>query len=156
MDDPVQIIQISDPEIDCDVLFARIRENLHQHNLVGPSSFPVFEIVPSSIDATSFPFLEFDLRQAMDAYSKVWIEVVPESGKLPLINHLKIAAHKLVVYYVNQLAERQTRFNAALLRLVNHIIGVQTKNSDFAALYCELAALRDRVERLERQLEKGQ
>lgn len=142
-----EIIQIADPEIDATSLTARIEANLLEHDLTGPENFPAFEIALPETETRTV--LDFDLRQAREAYAQTWVSVdAPESG-LPLLGRLKRALHELVVYYVNQLAERQMRFNAAILRIVN---GRRSDcHSDQAALRREIAQLRARIERLERQ-----
>ena len=142
-----EIIQIADPEIDATSLTARIEANLREHELTGPEKFPTFEIAPPEKETRTA--LDFDLRQAREAYAQTWVSAdVPEDG-LSLLGRVKRALHELVVYYVNQLAERQMRFNAALLRIVN---GRRPEcHSDQAALRREIAQLRARVEQLERQ-----
>ena len=156
MDDSVEMIQVDLPEIDREALLARIQENLRLHKLVGPPSFPVFEVMSSTGGGASHTSasssLEFDLHQAFDAYGEAWVSVDVPEGDLPLLGRLKRVLHELIVYYVNQLAERQMRFNAALLRIID---GRRSEcHSDQAALRREIAQLRERVERLERQQEE--
>jgi hypothetical protein len=145
--DLTAIIRIADPEIDATSLTARIEANLRAHDLTGPENFPAFEIGP--LETETRTALDFDLRQAREAYAQTWVSADAPESKLPLLGRLKRALHELIVYYVNQLAERQMRFNAALLRVVN---GRRSEcHSDQAALRREIAQLRERVERLERQ-----
>lgn len=142
-----EIIQIADPEIDATSLTARIKADLREHDLTGPESFPAFEIAPPETE--TFTALGFDLHQAREAYAQTWVSVDAPESALPLLGRLKRALHELIVYYVNRLAERQMRFSAALLRIVN---GRRSEcYSDQAALRREIAQLRARVERLERQ-----
>ncbi len=146
----MEIIQIADPEIDATDLAARIEANLREHDLTGPENFPAFEIAPPEKETCTA--LDFDLHQAREAYAQTWVSVDVPEGDLPLLGRLKRALHELIVYYVNRLAERQTRFNAALLRIVNK--RRSECHSDQAALRREIAQLRERVERLERQQEE--
>ncbi|MFP4395479.1 MAG: hypothetical protein ACLFTI_09465 [Anaerolineales bacterium] len=147
MNDATEIIRIADPEIDATSLAARIETNLRARDLTGPESFPAFEIRPLETEPRTA--LDFDLRQAREAYAQTWVSADAPGSKLPLLGRLKRALHELIVYYVNQLAAQQMRFNAALLRIIR---GRRSEcHSDQAALRREIAQLRERVERLERQ-----
>ncbi len=130
-------------------LAERIAANLQHHHLSGPASFPEFAVpIPPRAPRTLWAF---ELRQAALAYSEVWVtnDAPPRRNPLARLRH---AAHSLVVYYVNRLAARQTRFNAALLRTLTHL-SPPPPAEEVQALRREVAALQERVARLERQQE---
>lgn len=154
--DIAEMIKIMDHDIDALALAARVAANLRQHALTGPAAFPAFAIesvVASEKHGPDTP-LTFDLSHAVDAYADVWVSVdAPTGGRMSLVARFKHTVRTMVVYYVNRLAERQTRFNAASLRVMTHLVNGR-ESSELADLRREVARLQQRIDHLERLQKK--
>jgi hypothetical protein len=152
-DDLANVIQIDDPQIDAAEVARRVRENLLAHGLDKEHiEFPEFAVVlPSLRDGTRFPAtLQYDLEQAARSYSQTWVELQPVESRIPFLGRLKRELHRLVIYYVNLLGERQMTVNGALLRALNQMATVLAHpDPEIAALRREVAELHARLERLE-------
>lgn len=163
-DDLTDVIQIDDPQIDADEVARRVAENLRAHGLgeEGEAEFPEFAIVPPRFEeGARFPAtLYHELEQAALAYGRTWVAPQPVASRLPLLARLKRAFHRLVVFYVNRLGERQMVVNAALLRVLTQMVKTlddeRSARQEVAALQCEVAEMRARLERLEQGKDRGE
>lgn len=129
-----------------------IAANLELHQQQTPVTWPEFAIQPAR--AGEDPSLPADayasLEQASQAYDKVWVSSTSITSRIPLTAGLKQAFHQLVVYYVNQLGERQMIFNDRILRVVNHLVQGQTaQDAEIVALRRQVADLQARLEEVE-------
>jgi hypothetical protein len=127
-DDVASVVQIEDPEIDVQTIMARIREGLVEHALDEDVAFPTFAVARARRgEATRFPEeLYYQLEQANLNYDQIWVELSMVEGQMPLmgrfVNRFKRELHRLVVYYVNMLGERQVTMNDALVRTLNQLV----------------------------------
>ena len=151
MFDVSQILEIADPALDVDAIAQRIQENLRAHSLKS-RDFPEFAVTPPLWDTGSrLPeSLYYDLAHAARAYQQTWVTLSPLTSKVPLWARIRQAFHRLVLYYVNRLAEQQMVVNAAMLRALNRLVATLAKpDAEVAALQAEVASLRARVAQLE-------
>ncbi len=159
IDDVTDIVQIDDPEIDVETIMARIREGLVAHALDQAVEFPTFAIAQvKQGESTRFSEeLYYQLEQANLNYDQIWVELSLVEDQLPLVgqfvNRFKRELHRLVVYYVNRLGERQVTMNDALVRtlnaLVRHLEDDTAESLDVLALEEKVAALEARLTKLE-------
>jgi hypothetical protein len=128
----------------------RITANLEMHQQQTPDTWPEFaiQLAKSGGDPSLHADAYASLAQASQAYNKVWVSPASINSRIPLMSGLKQAFHQLVVYYVNQLGERQMTFNDRILRVVNHLVQGHTIQD------AEIAALRQQVDDLQARLEK--
>lgn len=133
-------------------------ENLAAHNLDEDIEFPKFAVAPPQFTSGArFPAaLYHDLEQGALAYSQTWVEPDPVESHVPLLTWLKQTFHRLVVYYVNLLGERQMIVNATLLRALNQIVTTLDRpNAEIVVLRHEVSELRARLEQLEKNGDNG-
>ncbi len=160
------IVQIDDPEIDVQTIMARIREGLVEHALDDEVEFPTFAVARARRgESLRFPKeLYYHLEQANLNYDQIWVELSLVEKQMPLVgsfvNRFRRELHRLVVYYVNMLGERQVTMNDALVRTLNQLTdsleGPDEVHATIAALQGEVAELRARLERLEARLGSGE
>ena len=140
-----QNIQITDLEETATTLAEKVIHNLNRHKFYTPEAFPTFEIASAATSVGEDVPLAFDLQQAARAYADVWVvNTAPKTG-IPIAARLRRAIHDLVVYYVNRLAERQTQLNAAMLRVLHHLVNASAR-TEIVALRQETAQLREELE----------
>ena len=162
VDDVTSVVQIDDPEIDVETIMARIREGLVAHALDQEVEFPTFAIAQAQ-QGESPRFSEelyYQLEQANLNYDQIWVELSQVEGHMPLVgqfvNRFKREVHRLVVYYVNRLGERQVTMNDALVRTLNALVrnleGSEADSSDVLALQQKVSELEARLARLEAQV----
>ncbi len=152
-DDPTDVFQIDDPQIDALEIARRVKANLRVHDLDENLQFPEFTITPPQFEDDKHlpPPLYHDLEQAASTYGQVGVQLQPLASRLPLLARLKHAFHRLVVYYVNLLGERQIIVNGALLRALNQVVTrLNRSQAEVVALRREVAELRARLEQLEK------
>ena len=135
-DDVASVVQIDDPEIDVQTIMARIREGLVEHALDEDVAFPTFAVARARRgEGTRFPEeLYYQLEQANLNYDQIWVELSMVEGQMPLmgrfVNRFKRELHRLVVYYVNMLGERQVTMNDALVRTLNQLVDSLERSPD--------------------------
>jgi hypothetical protein len=153
-------IEIGDPEIDAKAIVARIRNGLVEHDLRDDVEFPAFAMSwsrPSHVESTRFPKELYDqLEQANHMYAQAWVELSLIENQMPLlgpfITDFKRELHRLIVYYVNLLGERQITINEALLRVLNLLVDHLESEDAYQQvkdLQRQVDDLRDRLEKLE-------
>jgi hypothetical protein len=164
--DVESIVQIDDPEIDVQMIMARIREGLEEHALDDDIEFPTFAVARARHGPrTRFSEeLYYQLEQANLNYDQIWVELSAVEARMPLVGQFiarfKQELHRLVAYYVNMLGERQVTMNDAVVRTLNQLVEsfearpLAGTESDLADLRNELAEMRTRLDQLEARLEK--
>lgn len=157
-EDIAAVVQIDDPEIDSDALYARIRTGLAQHGPWPAIDFPIFERPRVPIlqgDLFSSELVE-QLERLNASFDQVWVELSIIERLYPVIgtivNRVKRDLHQLVIYYVNQLGQRQRIVNEDIVRLVNRAI-LEIDAADLTALRRDLDHTNARLAELERQIE---
>jgi hypothetical protein len=149
-----QVFEIGVTAVDQNALAQRIAHNLQAHNLQTPDTWPAFVLtaVQPPENAPFTPELYAALAQANQHYDKIWVEMSLAKTRFPLLKRLKRSAHQLVLFYVNQLGQRQIAFNDRILRVVNRIVSTQAeRDADMEALKQQIAALQARIEELEQK-----
>jgi hypothetical protein len=145
-----KVFQISG--VDQEDLTRRIAANQETHQQQTPETWSEFAIQPATAgEHSSLPNDAYaSLAQASQAYDQVWVSPGPITSRIPLTAGLKQAFHQLVVYYVNQLGERQMTFNDRILRVVNYLVQGQTaQDAEIAVLRQQVADLQVRLEEVE-------
>jgi hypothetical protein len=145
-----QVFQIADAAVDQDALAHRLAANLERHNLQSPETWPEFVIVPTRPgERPQFPDEVYtSLAKANAAYDQIWVQPNVVPSRFSLFTRLKRAFHQLVIYYVNQLGERQMVVNDQLLRVVNQLVA-RHEQPDL-----QIAELQQRITELEARLEQ--
>jgi len=158
MDDGIAaIVQIDDPEIDRESVYARIREGLRVRGPLPPMNFPTFDR-PSAPPLRSDLFSE-ELTESLErlnaTFDQVWVELSLVERRFPvfgaLVNRFKRDLHRLVIFYVNGLARAQQAINADVVRAVNRLVA-DLDAADLVGLRRDLDDARLRLAELERQL----
>lgn len=147
-----QLFEINDTAASPSALAQRIAANLATHKLQGPDHWPEFAITPASPGERPLlpPEAYAALQQAAESYDQIWVQPAPAASRFAFITRLKQAFHRLAIYYVNQLGERQMVFNDRLLRVANHLVTRQDRpHPEVAALRRRVAELEARIEQLE-------
>lgn len=149
------LIEIHDPEIDPAKIMEQIRERIQRRReeLGYPRrAFPTFGAAayPGEPEGEDYDAdLYYHLRQANQHYYQLGVEIdlIPSSGsRIPLIgplwDRIRHEAHRLVLFYVNKLAQRQLTVNRHLVSTLNRM-AVQIQEQ------------RQRIRALEEELHKG-
>jgi hypothetical protein len=98
--------------------------------------------------------LQYHLDQANETYNQIWVKMslapspathVPVLGRLWEL--IREQAHRLVLFYVEQLASRQVGFNEHVVGTLNRLAAMQ--QDEITALRAEVAELRRRLATLE-------
>jgi hypothetical protein len=157
-EDIAEIIQIDDPEIDVQAVMARIREAVEAHALDEKIEFPTFAVAKAQRgdDPRFSQELYYQLEQANLNYDQIWVELSLVEERMPIVgpfvNRFKRDLHRLVLFYVNALGERQITMNDALLKTINQL--VESLEMQPAPVVAEIQMLRDEVARLEQRVEQ--
>ncbi len=122
----------------------RVAEVMRDHGLAEEGLPPRFEMPVPTKGGPLSPALYHHLTRAAEARGDVVLEPEPASGPLA---RLKDALHRLVLFYVNRLGERQARVNDALLRALAELAQeAERSKAELDDLRRELADLRKRLE----------
>lgn len=99
------------------------------------------------------------LRNVTLGYDKIQVELSLTASRVPVVGSLmqriRHALHSVILYYLNQLAAKQIRFNEAVARSLRGIVraaAADQKQEEDDALRDEITRLRKRVEALEVRL----
>ena len=157
-----------DLEMDVETVVARIRESLVARAVEHDVEYPTYAVAlaRSGGKLTCFPEeLYYQLEQANLSYQRVLAELSVVESRTPLvgrfITRFKRELHRLVAFYVNQVAERQVTVNDAVVQTLNHLVDrlesrfqVFAGESGIDSLQRQVSELQERVESLEAQLNR--
>ena len=156
---------ICDPDIDAEAIVRQIRENIHKQRAQAETQEPSYEAFVEGIYASQatprFDRSLYDaLRRMSIGYHKAGVGLLLAGSSIPLVaplvQRVRAAFHRLVIYYVNELARQQVRFNEHVVRamatLVKGLEGDPTPGK-VEALRREVAQLRAEIERLKPKAE---
>jgi hypothetical protein len=159
------VIEWRDPELDAEAIMREIRERIRQRRTQAEAQGLDFDAIAqgeASGQATGRFSRELygGLRQMRLSYNKVNVGPVLTTMRVPLVGGLLQAVraqlHQLVLFYVNMLASRQSLFNQQVVETTTKLVQELDHQNDRD----EIAALRARVEQLEKRLDdtggKGQ
>jgi hypothetical protein len=159
-------VESHSPEIDAEAIMRQIRENIRQQRTQAEARGPGYEAFVEDICApqatTRFDRSLYDaLRRMSTGYDKPGVGLLLAGSSIPLVaplvQRVRAACHRLVIYYVNELASQQVRFNEYVIRamatLVKDLEGDPIPG-EVEALRREVAQLRAEVERLKPKAEQ--
>lgn len=158
------MVEFRDPDIDSEAIMRKIRTKIRERRAEAESKGLDYEAFVEGLYAsqvsTRFDHdLYYDLRRMSVGYNKIGVGLSLTESRVPIlgpiIQRVRRALHQLVIYYVNQLAGQQARFNEYTMRAMTSMTktledGVEPDDVD--ALRGEIIALRQRVRELESEL----
>ena len=148
MTDLPEIQLASDQPVDVDSLMRQIRAHIiARRNVTRPASDVTLPSYEGRLDAAIYEQL-YHATLVHDQIS-LSLNVVPSSMPImgPFITLLRRKLHELVVYYVNQLAQKQIVFNRNILGAINGLVQEieRLSPSDLDAVRQDLEALRQQM-----------
>jgi hypothetical protein len=159
------VIEWRDPELDAEAIMREIRKRIRQRRAQAEAQGLDFDAIAQGEagEQAAGRFsreLYSGLRQMRLSYNKVNVGPVLTATRIPLVGKLVQAVraqlHQLVLFYVNMLGSRQSLFNQQVVETTTKLVKELDNQNDRD----EIAALRARVEQLEKRLDdakgKGQ
>jgi len=151
--------RICDPEIDAEAIMRQIRETIRKQRIQAEAQGADYEALIEGI-CTSQATARFDrslydaLQRMSVSYDKIGVGPLLTGSSIPivapLVRRIRMALHQLVIYYVNELAGQQVRFNEHVVRATAMLIkGLEEDRlpGEVDTLRQEIAQLRAEVER---------
>lgn len=148
-----QVFELEKTAVNQDRLAENISENLKKRHLKSPTQWPTFALAPNQTNNESFSSsgLIVALDNATQSYDKIWLELSIPASDTSLSARIKRPFHQLVLFYVNNLGQKQIKFNDRLLRIINKLtVSDGSKDAEIRELKEQLAELRNRVQELEK------
>jgi hypothetical protein len=153
-------------DLDVQVVMDRIRESMVEGALDDEVEYPTFAAARARSGGlpTLFPEeLYYQLEQANLNYDRVLAELSLVESQMPLVgtfvNRFKQELHRLVVFYVNMVAERQVTVNDAVVKTLSQLVdrlemGVAPRAQEpkVEVLQRQIAELQTRLEHLEARM----
>jgi hypothetical protein len=155
------VVEFRDPDIDSEAIMQRIRQKIRERRADAESRGIDYEafvegLYAAQVSARFDHDLYYDLRRMSVGYNKIGVGLSLTESRIPIlgpiIQRIRRALHQLVIYYVNQLAGQQARFNEYTMRALTSMTGTLEDGGDAAdmdALRKEVIELRERVHALE-------
>jgi hypothetical protein len=160
-DDIEEAISSYDPEVDAEAIMHQIRENIRRQRVHAEAQGREHETSGEGATSASHVGTRFDnrlyeaLHRMSVGYDKVGVGLLLTGSTIPLVAPLvqwiRTALHRLVVYYVNTLASQQVCFNEQVFQSVTALVEELEEDPtsvEVEALRQEVAQLRAQVERL--------
>jgi hypothetical protein len=151
--DPVAGFEIEGKDIDAEAIMQEIRARIRARRAEAKARGVDWEayadgLYPLPPDAVLSRDLYEAVRFAGLSYDKIGVEMALTETRLPifgrLVRRVRAALHELVLFYVDRLAARQTRFNEQTARALTFLV---------RDLEAEVRSLRARVSELEAEQE---
>jgi hypothetical protein len=153
-------------DLDVQVVMDRIRESMVEGALGDDVEYPTYAAARAQSGDLPPRFSEelyYQLEQANLNYDQVLAELSLVESTVPLlgtvVNRFKRELHRLVVYYVNMVAERQVTVNDAVVHTLNHLVdqlemdGARVaRQPAVEALQRQVVELQERLQRLEARI----
>ena len=149
-----EVFTINIPAQDKQTLQNAIVMNLEEHQLSAPENWAEFTItaVSNPQQSDNNAQLLSALTQATECYDQLYVDADITDTSLPLFTRVKQSFHQLVLFYVNKLGEKQTRFNDRILRVVNPLVQKQLQQeTEIAELKAQIAQLQTKISELEQK-----
>lgn len=151
------LIEIRDPQIDPAQIMEQIRERIRRRReeLGYPHMvFPTFEAAayPGEPEGKDYDAdLYYHLKRANQLYADLGISplLVPSPmTRVPILGrfweHIRREAHRLVLFYLGKLAQKQVAINRHLVSTLNRMaVQIQEQQQLIQSLQTEIEALRD-------------
>jgi len=140
----------------------QIRKDIRKQRAQAEHREPDYEAFVEEISTTRFDRTLYDALQRMSVgYDKAGVGLLLAGSSIPLVaplvQRVRAAYHRLIIYYVNELARQQVRFNGyvvrAMVALIQGLEGDPTPGQ-VEALRREVAQLRAEIERLKPKVEQ--
>ncbi len=162
--DTENIIEIRASGIDTEAIMRQIRENIRQRRAQAVAEGLDYDAFLNQLhDAQAAgrfdSSLYHDLRWLHTHYQEMGVRLSLTSSPIPiiasLIQRVREAFHRLVIYYVNILAAQQRNFNSYLVQSLTTLVKELERGplpDEIETLCREVAGLHARIERLEEEL----
>lgn len=151
-----EIVEIRDPGIDREAVFQEILDNLIRRRRLAREQGLDYEALargqPASPHHGPFSYdLHYSLKQMQASYNRIEVGLSLTESRIPviapLVQRVRLALHRLVLYYTNRMAGRQSRFNEYTLKAMTDLIKeIRDENEE---LRREISGLEERLEDLE-------
>ena len=163
-DDYQGVVEFRDSDIDSEAIMRRIRQKIRERRADAESRGLDYEAFVEGLYATQVSArfdhdLYYDLRRMSVGYNKIGVGLSLTESRIPIlgpiIQRIRRALHQLVIYYVNQLAGQQARFNEYAMRALTSMTKTLEEGADvddLDALREDVIELRERVRALETEL----
>jgi len=147
-DIPSTAFEIESSDLDTETVMRQIRAQIHARRAEARAKGLDFQayadgLYPLPPDAILGRDLYEAVRYVGLGYDKIGVELTLTESRLPLVGslvqRLRAALHGLVLFYVNQLAARQIRFNEQTARALTAL--VQDLEEEVRHLRARVAAL---------------
>jgi hypothetical protein len=153
-------------DLDVQLVMDRIRESMIEGALEDEVEYPTYAAARARAGNLPTLFSEelyYQLEQANLNYDRVLAELSVVESQMPLVgtfvNRFKQELHRLVVYYVNMVAERQVTVNDAVVRTLNQLVdglemgaAPRVQDTEIEALQHQVVELQARLEHLETRM----
>ncbi len=158
-DDTGETIESRAPEIDAEAIMRQIRESIRKRRVQAEAQGPDHEAFVKGLHAsqvtTRLDRSLYDALRRMDGYDKIGVRLLLTGSSIPLVaplvQRVRTALHRLVIYYVNMLASQQARFNEHVVRAIMALVKELEENpipDEVEALQQEIIQLRTQIEHL--------
>lgn len=159
------IVESGDSNVDVASIMREIRARIQDRRAEADRAGLDFDVLAEGRMTTAkstrlTPATYESFEQVRLGYDKITVALSLTELRVPVIGSLlqrvRHGLHGLVLYYVNMLAGKQMRFNAAVARTLGGVIAAfesEPASDELAALRGEISALRDRVAKLESRLQ---
>lgn len=167
MDDRERGREAKESHIDADSIMRRIREDIRKARARAEIRTTGSEIAADQLRASERrdrfdDRLYQDLDRLHTLYDKIGVGLLLDASPLPLIaplvQRVRSMLHRLVIYYVNRLAETQIDFNEHVTRILTAVVGeldIDRSSERIETLEQEITQLRARIDRLQTKGERN-
>jgi hypothetical protein len=161
--EPTEIIEIRDPEVDVDALMATVRDNVARRRAEGAYSEDLDAIV-DEVRAASIAEQAFtsavagggrDVAATLTELNAHWmVREVPFASNAPIVGPVIVAVRNAwnwmsTKWYVRPILQQQVGFNALVVHALNESVARQQGLSErVSQLQAEVALLREEIARL--------
>jgi hypothetical protein len=146
---------ICDPDMDAEAIMRQIRKDIRKQRAQAETQGPGYEAFVEEISTTRFDRSLYDaLRRMSIGYDKAGVGLLLAGSSIPLVaplvQRVRAAYHRLIIYYVNELARQQVRFNGHVVQAMATLI----KGLEEDPIPGQVEALRREVSRLRAEIER--
>jgi len=160
--EPAEIIEIRDPEVDVDALMAKVRENVARRRAEGAYSEDL-DAIADEVRAASMAERDFtpgvagdgrDVAATLAELNAHWmVREVPFASNVPVFGPAIVAVRNAwnwmsTKWYVRPIIQQQVGFNALAVRALNESVAIQQDIAEkVRQLQAEVVLLREEIER---------
>ena len=156
--EPAEIIEIRDPEVDVDALMTKVRANVAQRRAAGAYSEDL-DAIADEVRAASMAEQAFvpgvaangrDFAATLAELNAHWmVREVPFTSNVPLFGAVIVAVRNAwnwmsTKWYVRPIIQQQVGFNALAVQALNESVAIQQQfAAEVRQLQAEVAVLRE-------------